>query len=180
LRNQKNSPLLRLPGEIRNKIYEYAYGGMIIKVYGDPEGDSIHEQGSWTRLSFSLEDLFTSTMVCRQIHSEIGLIPLLNNELWFEMGTMSPRLSMMAPTQRNEIKTIWVYIHDIGSLTENVQLEIKHLDGLELVNIVKSSAEDFRSLPFEIFEFAVSLRIYWQDNVRYKPCSIALPSSVQM
>jgi hypothetical protein len=111
LRNQKESPLLRLPGELRNKIYEYAYGGMIIQTHTDDKSYPIFEQQSLAILPFSTNDLLTSTMVCRQFHSEVGVIPLLRNELCFNSITgMSTKLTESATIYwRGIIRILFVY-----------------------------------------------------------------------
>jgi hypothetical protein len=183
LRNQKNSPLLRLPGEIRNKIYEYAYGGIIFKITDHLSNDSVYEQESWDLLPFSAADIFKSTMVCHQIHNEIGLIPLLHNEPWFEVNTMSAKLSMIAPAQRNKIKAIWVYVRGLGRLTsiESKPGVIEHLDGLELVNMVKSSTHLMEFLLWDAPDLMpIMLESCMAKKVQFKGSWIIVPKSVEM
>ncbi|KAF1959433.1 hypothetical protein CC80DRAFT_585957 [Byssothecium circinans] len=69
LRNQKESPLLRLPGELRNRIYRYALSGITINLY---KGDG--NKFSTKSISHGAHILGLAK-VCRQIHAEID--PLL-------------------------------------------------------------------------------------------------------
>jgi hypothetical protein len=158
LRNQQDSPLLRLPGELRNKIYEYAYGGMIIKAFTASTKDKhypVYEQGNWTLLPFSTGDLLNSTMVCRQVYSEIGGIPILHNELWFSIKSMSTKLSKIATAKREKLTTIWIYVRNFKSMSQKPEPQIRHLQGLELVNVVKSSDSSWKMPGLDTLTHAV-------------------------
>jgi hypothetical protein len=140
LRNQKESPLLRLPGELRNKIYEYAYGGMIIRTHTDDKSYPIFEQQSLAILPFSTNDLLTSTMVCRQFHSEVGVIPLLRNELCFNSITgMSTKLTEFAPKWRGKLRSVRLVGNHVGSIFGLIinlcedAATTERLDGVNLV-----------------------------------------------
>lgn len=61
LRNQRDSPLLRLPGELRNKIYRYTLSDHLWKL-NVPE----------SRHGKTFASL---AQVCRQTHMEIGVLP---------------------------------------------------------------------------------------------------------
>ncbi|KAG9204180.1 hypothetical protein G6514_001819 [Epicoccum nigrum] len=69
-RNQRLSPLLRLPGEIRNRIYFYAVGNGPLPI---PSGHT----------SPNLFGLHTLSKVCRQLHAETRLLPYALNDLCF-------------------------------------------------------------------------------------------------
>ncbi|KAI4611745.1 hypothetical protein J4E83_007996 [Alternaria metachromatica] len=92
LRNQAESPLLRLPGELRNRIYELAVGGNIIVVSSsykrwrkmsvyltsaDPSGPDAKSAQASIRAPVS--DIFTIGLVCRQLHRETALIQYAKN-----------------------------------------------------------------------------------------------------
>ena len=53
-RNEKESPLLRLPGEIRNKIYEFAVGGHIIIIKNYGREPTYYDPSPPMRLSYCL------------------------------------------------------------------------------------------------------------------------------
>jgi hypothetical protein len=108
--NQQQSPLLRLPAELRNKIYEYALGGMELHissrsrmsdqfsvVSSDPSFDNI-----------PLHRLIGLTLVSQQLYAETKLLP-------FELGTVrttasTPRapIKRLSVTQRQAISSIRV------------------------------------------------------------------------
>jgi hypothetical protein len=66
------SPLLRLPGELRNAIYEYALGGR--------QWDIDCWRKARVREKFALSVLQT----CRQMHSEASTVPWSSNTFSFE------------------------------------------------------------------------------------------------
>jgi hypothetical protein len=73
--NASHSPLLRLPGEVRNKIWELAMGGNYIEVPGDydtnPKGNAISNP-TWPE--YVPLSLFHLPEVCRQIYSETAVL----------------------------------------------------------------------------------------------------------
>ncbi|KAF2253363.1 hypothetical protein BU26DRAFT_399624, partial [Trematosphaeria pertusa] len=93
--NQRESPLLRLPAELRNKIYSYVLGGRLWELK-----DTL-TAGSREKNSMSL------LRVCRQINAETASLP-------FELGTFSfESLSAlmqwsqrMPPKQRDAVRSV--------------------------------------------------------------------------
>jgi hypothetical protein len=80
---------------------------MIIRVHIDDKSYPVFEQQSLAILPFSANDLLNSTMVCRQIHSEVGLIPLLRNELCFNgIVGISTKLTEFAPQWRAKLRSV--------------------------------------------------------------------------
>ena len=74
-RNQTESPLLRLPGELRNKIYEYALSQSIFQiVWYNHYGDHL------VRTFYPL-DLAYLPKTCRQIYQETLLLPTSLNPI---------------------------------------------------------------------------------------------------
>ncbi|KAF7671333.1 hypothetical protein GT037_010658, partial [Alternaria burnsii] len=83
-RNRLQSPLLRLPGEIRNRIYAFAFTVQRIQVVA-VSARLVHLvwPEDWRGLKHSqlypLSELISSIMVCRQFYTEASpLIPRLN------------------------------------------------------------------------------------------------------
>ena len=84
-RNCLESPLLRLPGEIRNRIYAFAFTVRCVEVVGRYWSTSGGVHILWSKdcrdldQRYPLSELISSTMVCRQFYAEASpLIPRLN------------------------------------------------------------------------------------------------------
>ncbi|CAE7000757.1 hypothetical protein CFE70_001059 [Pyrenophora teres f. teres 0-1] len=69
--NATNSPLLRLPAELRNQIYEYALGGHIFYFYTECSNEYPHDR-------FFHNDI-ALVYVCRQLNAETALLPYALN-----------------------------------------------------------------------------------------------------
>jgi hypothetical protein len=130
-------------------IYEYAYGGMIIRAFTDEKYYPVYEKGSWTLLPFSASDFLASTMVYRQMHSEIGLMPILCNELWFKDATkMSKKLSELAPKWRGSLRSVRLSAANFASAMDLIKkLEedaavTEHLKGVDLVLVTTQKGLD--------------------------------------
>ncbi|KAH3948406.1 hypothetical protein HBI81_131640 [Parastagonospora nodorum] len=134
LRNQKDSPLLRLPAELRNHIYGYVFDCIIIHIRYDRGGQwPVYEQGSWDSLPFNADALVNSTAACRQVRAEAGHLFYENSELYFiNWSVMVKILSGIKPRQRMMIKTIRLET-PAWPLYKNIR-PLKHLGGLERVN----------------------------------------------
>lgn len=78
VRNLQQSPLLRLPGEIRSRIYEYALGGHTFtpageqRLYTDGPAGSQLDDDTWKGLQHLAQ-------VCRQLREETQLLPYSMN-----------------------------------------------------------------------------------------------------
>ena len=77
IRENGNTPLLRLPAEIRRMIWEYVFSGSVWRARGYPEGKK--------PLVKSLSILQT----CRQIYSETCLLPYRVGTLSFSVYTLN-------------------------------------------------------------------------------------------
>jgi hypothetical protein len=64
LRNQCESPLLRLPGEIKNQVYEYALGGKTWTIWRGQD-DVCNKR----------KDALALLRVCRQLHADTAALP---------------------------------------------------------------------------------------------------------
>jgi hypothetical protein len=69
-RNQELSPLLRLPGEIRNRIFFYAIGNDTLPIPSDHTPPDLSKGRILSK-------------VCRQLHAETRLLPYAVNDLCF-------------------------------------------------------------------------------------------------
>ncbi|KAF2035778.1 hypothetical protein EK21DRAFT_84186 [Setomelanomma holmii] len=107
LRNQAASPLLRLPAELRNKIFEHVLGGYDIFVGIWPRHmerrldrpfDSFREGGS---------HFLGLLQVCQQIYTEAKTLPFSLNEFSGWVGGLT-RLSFDSNLSENQINKIRV------------------------------------------------------------------------
>jgi hypothetical protein len=74
--NATNSPLLHLPGELRNQIYGYVLGDLKLKFY--------LYKASFRKKGNKLELLFT----CRQVYAETALLPYTLNTFTFKTSAL--------------------------------------------------------------------------------------------
>ncbi|KAF7446426.1 hypothetical protein Ptr902_09458 [Pyrenophora tritici-repentis] len=74
----QQSPLLRLPPEIRNRIWEFALGGMVYRVK-NPDSDRHRKLAPSPKQPAGISLL----RVCRQIYAEAAMLPSLLNTISF-------------------------------------------------------------------------------------------------
>ncbi|KAF2132678.1 hypothetical protein P153DRAFT_382296 [Dothidotthia symphoricarpi CBS 119687] len=78
-KNQETSPLLRLPAELRNRIYELAIGGYEIHPETCSESDTLdmdcRQYNSSEKTTMSWDKLFNLSYTCCQLHAETKLLP---------------------------------------------------------------------------------------------------------
>ena len=124
--NSLNSPLLRLPGEVRNLIYQYALGGKVISVesnWGDIDTTFMLRSKTGFRfakgcmpvfsrcqsptkknLAKGANKLFPLTTVCRQLASEtLGFVHKHNFFMFNSVGEYRRCARKFTQEQRNAI-----------------------------------------------------------------------------
>jgi hypothetical protein len=111
LKNQLQSPLLRLPPELRNKIYDYVCGGLTVcptKMNTPPY--RLWSRYTKDRLTSDWKPLPNPTsylLVCRQMYSEMALLPLkLNDFEIFHFRSSSQFIGQLSTEQRNAIDSV--------------------------------------------------------------------------
>lgn len=93
-KNAKESPLLRLPAEIRNHIFEMALDGHTIK----PDAP---------RTLNNRDNRFDLLQSCRQIYAETGILPYRLSTFSFRyLNTMKKWCDRLPPIQRQAISAI--------------------------------------------------------------------------
>ncbi|CAE7002197.1 hypothetical protein P3342_001556 [Pyrenophora teres f. teres] len=103
----QQSPLLRLPPEIRNKIWDLALGGMLYRV------EQIYKPRSYKLKSSPTQLAGISLLrVCRQIYAEAAMLPILSNTFAFCSfpSTAIRAVRKLKPYQRNQIISAHVEI----------------------------------------------------------------------
>jgi hypothetical protein len=96
--NARNSPLLRLPGELRNTIYEYVLdeGGYTFIIPHRP-----------ARAFGERKNRLAPLSVCRRIHQETVLLPLSLNEFQFFYNVGFRDLFLaIGPSKRRAIREV--------------------------------------------------------------------------
>ncbi|OAF98978.1 uncharacterized protein CC84DRAFT_1181717 [Paraphaeosphaeria sporulosa] len=166
-RNATQSPLLRLPGELRNKIWRYATTGNIVNIHDDDSRwDSVFckghtvgvvgEDNPMRWLSTRAEDkprlptAFHLSAVCRQIYHEVGILAYSDSifvlSSWNDEGELMRQWvrTGLAPAHKNAIK-------DIAIDEENFYAY--HLSGVKLRDFFPSlerlhlNADRFHGVP---------------------------------
>jgi hypothetical protein len=101
---QSALPLLRLPGEIRNRIYEYVFSDQTIHTVMDgPSGTiKLSCKTTYDQSDDSYEKYIALTKTCRQIHQEARLLPfkycVIHN--WCRMDHLALWLNRMDEDMR--------------------------------------------------------------------------------
>ena len=114
-RNSIESPLVRLPAELRNKIFGYVYGGMTIVCHGNR---ITIRAGPWASSPPVYEPFVALQQTCRQIYIETALLPFSKiNKFWYYgRESIHKMRSRLLIAQQNAISTIHFSIqkHDAG------------------------------------------------------------------
>jgi hypothetical protein len=101
--NQRNSPLLRLPAELRNLIFRFALGGNTWSfVVREPYGQRIHNCSGF-------QHTFALLAVCRQIYVETALLPFSLRSFSFnDPEDFDLWLKALHPAQRDGVSVVGV------------------------------------------------------------------------
>ncbi|EDU50752.1 hypothetical protein PtrSN002B_003059 [Pyrenophora tritici-repentis] len=115
LQNQQESLFLRLPGELRNRIYEYAFSEQCILVGRslssrlqlavEPNGFSPRDQYKIPRYNFTR--LLAIAMTCRQVYAETALLIFRLNDFRFHhVETIKQFLDSVPAAKRRAITAL--------------------------------------------------------------------------
>jgi hypothetical protein len=104
--NSIASPLLRLPAEIRNQIWQYTLGTMQVHptVKGTPR---CTDRGSDTISDFDVDRQLALVRTCRQLYSEAGLIFYRDSTFFFNAYSAMARFRLsLRVAQLEAVQTI--------------------------------------------------------------------------
>lgn len=113
VRNQAQSPLLRLPAELRNKIYNYCALNNREKLYF-----RIYQRNAFLFLELDQlrpiyypgeENFFALSTVCRQLYSETALLPFSLNALVVEVRAVIIDLRLPSAAQQAVVRELSVH-----------------------------------------------------------------------
>jgi hypothetical protein len=137
-RNATTSPLLRLPGEIRNFIYEYVFRedaryNLAAKTF--PKEQPTLEDVRDIRLFPVVPHRLALVRTCRQLYIETALLPLQFNTFVFRLHNFRDfGSSQLTLAQRNAIRAIeirmvagskgWLFMSVHGSLWSKTSKEV--------------------------------------------------------
>ncbi|KAI8940193.1 hypothetical protein NX059_003899 [Plenodomus lindquistii] len=105
-----SSPLLRLPPEIRNRIWEFALG--VSAFPARMQGDTIViSQSYWTT---GKKTVFPLLYVCRQIYGEAALIPYHANIFDFTVAPKPIEFHFISMVGQENIRAVHYYVKNTG------------------------------------------------------------------
>lgn len=128
-RNQRQSPLLRLPGELRNKVYEYTFSDAIVSVYRSSAPPEYFKMNPYIGSGSSYfttapPELAALTKTCRQIYADTHLLLFRLITLHVHSdGSLGYLLSTLENSQQHAIATIQLTTQDAsvgGTLLESI------------------------------------------------------------
>ncbi|KAI8940334.1 hypothetical protein NX059_004027 [Plenodomus lindquistii] len=108
----RSSPLLQLPAEIRNAIWEFALGGLLLR----PLITSQRGRRRELRVSPAEPNGVSLLCVCRQIYAEAATMPLalsiISCDLWNPVPTMK---RLLKPHQHKHVTSVQLEFNGSGS-----------------------------------------------------------------
>jgi hypothetical protein len=110
LSNSLESPLLKLPAELRNQIYGYAlYEGTLVLTLGVRKGNGNEIRCFTLGLTNGWPHLLALLQVCSQTHAESQFLPFSLNNFRLQLGskclysTLQAMITQFSPMQRANI-----------------------------------------------------------------------------
>ncbi|KAJ4345396.1 uncharacterized protein N0V89_011526 [Didymosphaeria variabile] len=123
--NQVNSPLLQLPGEVRNSIYHYVFANEVLRQtrtgpdWRSPNMKflpplSFHDRQN-PRRPRDQRNWLSLVLVCRQLYVEARILPFQQNAFSItRLRHICPLLRTMHPEQREKITEIQLEVDFVG------------------------------------------------------------------
>ncbi|KAF2831016.1 hypothetical protein CC86DRAFT_281657, partial [Ophiobolus disseminans] len=137
-RNQQESPFLRLPGELRNRVYHYALSDVVLSVYRSGTPPTYLQV-----IPHSASAAASKFAVCRQVHAETHLLLFqLTTFLVYSDGSFAEFVNHLTDAQRHALAIVQISTQDAnvgGKLWHSVTqfpgsddaAQTDHLDLLE-------------------------------------------------
>jgi hypothetical protein len=154
--NQLDSPILRLPAELRNKIYQYIFGDKVIGLYVLPKIPRAKgsRNGEYQRVTKSnIEALssgrhdnmpqngkpsytFALVKVCRQIYSEARMLPFHLNTFGVPRPDDLKFLLSVMQLQLSEVRTVRLTTNNGCPTCWSDLQSMSHFDGVQTIEIL--------------------------------------------
>ncbi|OSS49745.1 hypothetical protein B5807_05819 [Epicoccum nigrum] len=108
-RNQEESPLLRLPAELRTKIYEFAIGGYVIELFESKKKPcyNVLSQADGHYTAFAKPTVLSE--ICRQLYKETAFLPYSLNTFHGHLRRIHRFLKSLTMAQRKQIKSLEIF-----------------------------------------------------------------------
>ena len=108
-RNEAESSLLRLPAELRNKIYEYAVGGHVIELISSKKKPHYKMLSQANGHYTALANPTVLSKICRQLHKETALLPYSLNTFHGSLRRIHKFSKGLTKAQRKQIKILKIF-----------------------------------------------------------------------
>jgi hypothetical protein len=183
-RNRTDSPLLRLPAELRNKIFALAFGGLKIFIRNTRIDVSYNSRGN---ADFIRRPFAGLQGTCRQIYVETALLPFSEiNEFWYyttsDLDILQDRF---APAQVKAISTVFFNIVfnplDIvnnfpdrwGNFDRDRLVGLEEFEGLQKVIVYYKKPFDPQNVKEELVaaiqaHSSQKVQVVFRDDTRYR------------
>lgn len=127
IKANSETPLLRLPPEVRNCIWEYALGDKVLDVVfvEKLKGPYIEEKTLIAADTFP-DHSHALLQVCRQVYTETALIPFATNAFKFAREEAFDWARHLLPVQQKSIREVHIVTHRAERM-----LDWMHCDGHE-------------------------------------------------
>jgi hypothetical protein len=135
LQHNSNSPLLRLPAEIRNQIYNYVIGRhhYEIRTRGSSGITYYLSPGSASSPSWREQNGLSQT--CRQLHHETSALPFRNNMFGIRMmedhSTLNKWMGLLQPYQASAIQSIYFCLFTYAKSLETLKTLLSNFSGIK-------------------------------------------------
>lgn len=179
LRNQTESPLLRLPRELRNEIFENAFHvGTVHFPFVSTHGDILrllqHNAAPITSGAKLISTILRCTTVCRQIRAETAALPVKLNAFAVDISELVDMVKSLPKKFRDEIHTVKigaryrygaaVMIQEISKMPQLPSLRklmVRPLNhkGCEIDKLVKNCLCKWAGVNVEIVHMLMAVRI---------------------
>jgi hypothetical protein len=153
IKSQQQSPLLRLPAEIRNRICELVLGGLRLQSVCVQKPFFKSKGTPWRCISAKEKDqagiiylhrVTALTLVCRQLYQETHILPFKLNSVHIFTSTFSHLAAVLSDAQRNAISIARVHYFERKRSWHRDCLLLAQLGGLKRV-VVEVSEKQWMS-----------------------------------
>jgi hypothetical protein len=163
-RNQLETPILRLPAELRNKVYQYIFGDKVIALYvttnrryakGSVRGKcqaliksntEPHRSARHDNMPLNGKTSFTFALlkVSRQIHSEARMLPFHLNTFGIPRSDDLKFLLSVMQLQLSEIRTMRLITNNGWPMCWSDLQSMSHFEGVQTIEILAYLQPSFR------------------------------------
>lgn len=159
--NSQISPFLRLPAELRNKVYRYVYEGLEVSIQKsdlssgrvavlEPR-DEFWTPSLWPNVHF--ESVLSTTLICRQWYHESYLLPFQLTLFHINDKSMNLNdwLTRLEETRKNSIRTVhmqgkWGSTKNFSKMKENDLQALLDCPGLKRVIVTRPILDYYQEM----------------------------------